>query len=364
MRLAWCGWNTTTSRRPGNRARRPREPWRRSPPDGGRSRRGRGRPGPRPRCSRRRPTPPNAANPRATSSAVQPAATRPRRRPSRSRRCGAPTAAASATRRPCRRRRSRSTAGGPPRHVVARVHVACQSAPSDGPYVSSRASAGGVAAEEVGVVLVDDEHAVGGQQPREIAERLADLVEVAVVVEMVGVEVRDDGDRRAEPVERAVVLAGLGDEVRPAARVRARGRGRAPRRRSRTTGRARRARGWSPRATTWSSCRGSPRRRCRVRPAISAPTQPRRTSRRAGPAAAASTSCGGGSPRPHRRRDDERRVRRQRHRAVAGVHAGSRARRGDGARGRRTVAAAHRVGPRARSSSAAPLIPEPPIPTR
>src|SRR6266536_80596 len=74
-----------------------------------------------------------------------------------------------------------------------------------------------------GVVETGDDRAVERDLVRELDERVDDLVQVAVAVEMVRLDVRDDGDVGRQLEEGAVVLVRLRDEeVAPAqARVRA-----------------------------------------------------------------------------------------------------------------------------------------------
>ena len=75
----------------------------------------------------------------------------------------------------------------------------------------------------VRVIEAEHREAVERDLLDELDERVLELLVRAVVVEVLGVDVRDDGDRRREPQERAVALVGLGDEqvARAEARVRA-----------------------------------------------------------------------------------------------------------------------------------------------
>ena len=59
--------------------------------------------------------------------------------------------------------------------------------------------------------MVDAQHrgAVEGHVLDELDERVLDLVEAAVMVEMLGIDVGDDRDRAVEPQEAAVALVGL-----------------------------------------------------------------------------------------------------------------------------------------------------------
>ena len=71
-----------------------------------------------------------------------------------------------------------------------------------------------------------DDPPIAGNTPGEIAEALDDLVDVAVVIEMIRLNVGDESDLRPEVVEAPVVFARLGDErlatagMAPAAQLR------------------------------------------------------------------------------------------------------------------------------------------------
>src|SRR5499427_9471639 len=81
---------------------------------------------------------------------------------------------------------------------------------------------------DIGLVQAEDGRAVEGHLVDEGDEGVADRVEGAVVVEVLGVDRCDDRDRRGELQERAVGLVGLGDEEVALAQARVRAEARHP----------------------------------------------------------------------------------------------------------------------------------------
>ena len=72
---------------------------------------------------------------------------------------------------------------------------------------------------DVWVVETEDREPVERHLVDEVDKGRADLVEIAVVVEMVGIDIGDHGDRRRKFEERAVGLVGLGDQELPLAEL-------------------------------------------------------------------------------------------------------------------------------------------------
>ena len=68
---------------------------------------------------------------------------------------------------------------------------------------------------QVRVVEAEDDRAVERDLVGEADERLLDLLDVRIVVEVLGVDVGQDGDERGEEEERPVALVGFGDEEIP-----------------------------------------------------------------------------------------------------------------------------------------------------
>ena len=187
-------------------------------------------------------------------------------------------------------------------------------------------------------------------------------VEVAVGVEVVAVDVGDDREDRREAQEAAVELVGLGDQVVALAEPRAGARdAQAPADDDRRV-EARPRSGWRRPSRSSSSCRGCRRPRCRTSGASARPAS-RRGGRRGCRARGRLATSGfvvGRSPRRSTTRSTPCEV-------LGGVaEATAHAERAQpvGRLARRLVAARHG---RARSSSrtsAMPLIPAPPMPTK
>ena len=59
------------------------------------------------------------------------------------------------------------------------------------------------------MVDAEQRRAVEGHVLDELDERVLDLLEAAIMIEMLGIDVGDDRDRAVEPQEAAVALVGL-----------------------------------------------------------------------------------------------------------------------------------------------------------
>ena len=203
-----------TPRRPDPRPPRPGRPaaGRRPSWGGGRSRRRPPRPAARPRNSNRRRTPSNAARP--SSEALRPGRRAPRppaARPSAlSAMCSPGTGSRSRCSTPSRRQDDAGAGPvGPERDRAARRPPRparrCARGSRGSRAVSASAAAPGSSTQVTRVPPGDD-----------AAEELVERGDVgggaAVVVEVVGLDVRDDRDLGRERQERRVALVGLGDE--------------------------------------------------------------------------------------------------------------------------------------------------------